>query len=336
MGLVSLLRGCAQLLLLLRVSEWALAAALFSKLKQDCVMSEWGHCSVCTGDETGVQLCMRSVLVDPLNGGKACGQVAISRPCESFDCRVGPWHDCSPCSATCGSSEKLCLRSVVAQASLGGRPCPVLQKAISCKALPCADDCIVTTWEAWTQCTLTCKSQPSASQEANHLDTPTGSITRSRNIVVPAVHGGAACPPLSQTKPCNTHPCPQDCAVGPWEPWSYCFASCGGSHQTRQRSILAPSMAGGKNCGSGSFVRSAGGALVNQRAEDTVSILDAKSCETQPCPIDCAFSPSVCSECTKSCGGGTQVRVRLFVCDCLRRIDCQRVIDCRVWLIASV
>jgi hypothetical protein len=270
-------------------------------------MSEWGHCSVCTGDESGMQLCMRSVLIKPHMGGKACGPLAKTRPCEAFDCRVGPWHDCSPCSATCGSSEKLCLRDVVAKASVGGRSCPALRKARSCKVPSCPDDCVVSPWEAWSPCSQSCRGSRGF-----------GSMSRIRSIIIDAASGGAVCPHLIQKKTCNMHSCPQDCRMGAWQPWTACFATCGGGHRTRRRSIIAKPAGGGRECGTGDFVHAIAGRSTlsidgTWRRTDlgSIPLVEAQPCNTRLCPIDCAFSPSVCGECTKSCGGGSQVSVTL-------------------------
>lgn len=46
-------------------------------------------------------------------------------------------------------------------------------------------------------------------------------------------------------------PCPKDCALSPWTPWSMCSHTCSGKNtegkQTRARSILAYNAGEGKN-----------------------------------------------------------------------------------------
>ncbi|MFN4253882.1 MAG: T9SS type A sorting domain-containing protein [Saprospiraceae bacterium] len=139
-------------------------------------------------------------------------------------------------------------------------------------------DCVVSAWSNWSNCTVSCGG---------------GIQTRTREIVTPPANGGQPCPPLSETQACNEYPCPVDCVVGPWSNWSNCTVSCGGGVQTRTRNVVTYPANGGLPC---------------------PTLLEARACNTQPCPVDCVVSPwGNWSTCTKICGGGIQTRTRNVV-----------------------
>ena len=48
--------------------------------------------------------------------------------------------------------------------------------------------------------------------------------------------------------PCNTKPCPIDCKVGDWTPWSDCDKICGPGNMTRTRPIIIAPKYGGASC----------------------------------------------------------------------------------------
>lgn len=84
---------------------------------------------------------------------------------------------------------------------------------------------------------------------------------------------------------------PSDC-VGNWSNWSSCSKTCGGGTQTRSYTVTTPATNGGKAC------------------EATNGQTQSQQCNTQPCvtPTDCVGNWSNWSNCSKTCGGGTQTR----------------------------
>ena len=107
---------------------------------------------------------------------------------------VTPWSAWETCSAACGPGTKTRSRTCTnPEPQYGGEDCKEsLEDEADCQIKPCPIDCKVGQWSDFAACTKSCG---------------TGSKTRTR-VNVPPQHGGKACPAASDTKPCNTHPCP--------------------------------------------------------------------------------------------------------------------------------
>mmetsp|Transcript_44625 Transcript_44625/g.70673 ORF Transcript_44625/g.70673 Transcript_44625/m.70673 type:complete len:876 (+) Transcript_44625:84-2711(+) len=80
----------------------------------------------------------------------------------------------------------------------------------------------------------------------------------------------------------------QDCEVSKWDP-EECTKKCGGGEQKLTRSVLTHPD-GGSKC---------------------LPLAALRSCNNQPCPVDCALATwSGWSKCSAECGGGVMQRVR--------------------------
>lgn len=96
-------------------------------------------------------------------------------------------------------------------------------------------DCQVSHWSSWSACsTVQCGQF--------------GTRQRSRNVQIPALCGGTACPPLQEAAACQGTS-PVDCQLSSWSTWSACSVACGGS-QTSTRRIVTNEQCGGKPCNS--------------------------------------------------------------------------------------
>ena len=108
---------------------------------------------------------------------------------------------------------------------------PGFQASPQCGPIPV--DCAVSEWSPWAPCSASCGG---------------GTMARTRNIVESPANGGAACPALEETQSCNTEPCPVDCVVSAWSPWTPCSAPCDGGTMTRSRTIVETPANGGAAC----------------------------------------------------------------------------------------
>ena len=167
--------------------------------------------------------------------------------------------------------------------------------------------------------------------------------SRERTVRVAPLHGGKACPQLTQNVACNTHHCPVDCAVSQWAGWSTCSKTCGGGSKSRQRYISSHAAYGGQGCpaelsqtatcsnspctcvivnaGQWSPCSQACGrghtsrTIVRRQAVSGVGechdTTQEIACNDHPCSVDCVQSDwASWGACSRTCGSGTQVRTR--------------------------
>lgn len=191
------------------------------------------------------------------------------------NCEVSAWS-CSACTRPCAGGTQSCDRSVTVQPANGGAECPALAETQSCNAQPCPIDCEVSAWSSWSNCSRACGG---------------GTDTRTRTVTVEPRNGGTACPALSESKSCNTQPCPIECRVGNWSAWSACDRVCGGGVERAERNVTVEPRFDGAAC---------------------PELNRSRSCNSQPCPIDCIVGNwSAWSACP--CGGGEQVSTRTII-----------------------
>jgi hypothetical protein len=175
----------------------------------DCVTGEWsdyGPCSSTCGG--GVKTRTRNIITQPQYGGQSCLPISESIPCNTYpcptsgptsaptpapiNCSVSEWGEYGPCSSTCGGGSKTRTRNITTQPQYGGQLCPPLSETAECNTQPCRVDCVVGEWSNLSTCSASCGG---------------GSQTRTRNITTQPQYGGNTCPPLSETKECNTQKC---------------------------------------------------------------------------------------------------------------------------------
>jgi hypothetical protein len=251
----------------------------------DCVVGEfgeWGECSRSCGG--GEKIRTRAIVTAPAHEGKPCPPLTQKESCNTrscpVDCKVTEWGQWGECDQPCGPGQQKRMRSVSTPSAFGGAACPPasdLEETRACQIKECPVDCVMTEWSQWSNCSAECGE---------------GEQTRSRTVVTPAKFGGAACGASIETRKCIVKPCPKDCKVSEWEPWTDCTKSCGGGTMTRKRTVAEPAQFGG-SCPS---------------LEETIA------CNEQPCPVDCKLTEwEGWSACSVPCGGGKEERVRSIV-----------------------
>lgn len=123
---------------------------------------------------------------------------------DLVDCDVTQWQpgECSakcdnacPGNATspCGGESKV-TRAVIQPPGAHGMKCPALAKVTVCNQVKCPVNCEISTWSTWNNCSRDCGG---------------GVRSRTRKVLQVPAHGGQACGPPTESKPCNTGECPR-------------------------------------------------------------------------------------------------------------------------------
>jgi len=302
----------------------------------DCVVSAWsagGSCSKSCG--TGYIRHTRSIVTQSQYGGKSCAVGYKTTACNTspcpVDCQLTTFTPWGSCSKQCGTGTQTRTRSVARVNAYNGAPCGTTSESQSCNTDSCTVHCAVTAWSSWSACTEKCG---------------TGYQTRKRHVAKKNNQLGNLCPHLSSTRACNTHACPIDCIMGSWSAYGACSTSCGAhGRKMRSRSVNRASAYNGKACGVLSQITSctatpcptncAVGAWSNWKScsktcgagttyrSRAVTLYAASGgrqcpplkqttkCNTAACNANCVVSKwGLWSVCTKTCGSGSQVRVR--------------------------
>uniref|UniRef100_A0A8C9UEL9 Hemicentin 1 n=1 Tax=Serinus canaria TaxID=9135 RepID=A0A8C9UEL9_SERCA len=251
--------------------------------------SEWGLWEECSrscgqGNRTRSRTCSNP---PAQHGGEPCeGSALESVMCNLRPCPVAgewsPWGPWGPCSTTCGKGSQTRPRLCTSPAPAHGGPhCqgPDTQLQL-CFRRRCPVDGKWSPWSSWSSCSVSCGG---------------GSRQRTRHCSDPAPQfGGHKCEGSDiQMDFCNSDPCPVHGNWGPWSSWGTCSRTCNGGQTRRYRSCDNPRPAsGGRAC--------AGADVQIQR------------CSTDLCPVDGNWGQwQSWSQCSASCGGGEQTRVRL-------------------------
>ncbi|XP_059334168.1 hemicentin-1 [Ammospiza nelsoni] len=251
--------------------------------------SEWGLWDECSrscgqGNRTRSRTCSNP---PAQHGGKPCeGSTLESVMCNLRPCPVAgewsPWGPWGPCSTTCGKGSQTRPRLCTSPAPAHGGPrCPGPDTQLQlCFRRRCPVDGKWSPWSSWSSCSVSCGG---------------GSRQRTRHCSDPAPQfGGHKCEGNDiQMDFCNSDPCPVHGNWGPWSSWGTCSRTCNGGQTRRYRSCDNPRPAsGGRAC--------AGADVQIQR------------CSTDLCPVDGNWGQwQSWSQCSASCGGGEQTRVRL-------------------------
>jgi hypothetical protein len=205
------------------------------------------------------------------------------------DCQVTAFYAWSKCSAWCGGGTKLRARKITRYPLGNGTACPSLTQRADCQTQGCRVSCQYT-WGPWSTCSSTCGW---------------GSMTRHPIVTQGPRHGGRPCPKQADSS-CSVRTCPtpapaptaaptnyptyfKQCKVHPWSRWSVCSEPCAGGIQMRLRRYVS-------------------GWSPNHGASNCPAIRDERDCNTAPCKVHCEYSWQPWTQCTKTCGKGTQHR----------------------------
>ena len=156
-------------------------------------------------------------------------------------------------------------------------------------------DCRLSHWTPFTRCSHPCAG---------------GVIVRTRQVLVPAAHGGRGCPSKLEVKNCNQQPCPVHCQFD-WKDWTPCTKTCGFGTQKRQMHIVRQPLYGGEACPpETTSSRVCGTAMCPNPYSQAPTPMPAEP-HTGPECVDCTLSDwGAWSKCTDECGGGVKSRSR--------------------------
>ncbi|XP_078481277.1 uncharacterized protein LOC100187002 [Ciona intestinalis] len=237
--------------------------------------SHWGSCSVSCG--SGRQKRSRSIKVYPFESS-SCPSAVEYRKCtiRQTNCVVSSWSTWAACTKSCGAGTQTRTRSITVRPKNCGASCPSLVDRRGCTGHQCPKPCLISSWGAWSKCSVTCGS---------------GTASRTRTIVTTPAYGGKPCSGLSDHKRCTITQ--QNCVVSPWGSWSPCSGSCPNGRKTRLRRVTLKPTGCGTRC-----------PVLSQ----------SSSCMPSNCVEDCAVTSwSGWSSCSVSCGSGKVSRYRKVV-----------------------
>lgn len=252
--------------------------------------AKWSACSATCeqGTRTRDRKCVNPA---PAHGGKDCEGIKLeSENCTNpTKCPIdGGWTDWaawSDCDETCGGGYQVRIRRCANPPPYyNGKPCSGSDiQTQECNKDPCPVNGNWTAWFPWSSCSVSCG---------------TGTQSRLRTCSNPKPDfGGDYCQgDFEETAKCTTiddPSCPADGGWTGWSNWTSCQVTCGNGTLTRTRSCTNPAPRGtGKPCVGAS--------------------LDNKTCNTtNSCPVDGNWSSwREWFSCTKTCGVGSQTRLR--------------------------
>ena len=307
-----------------------------------CVVANWSPWTTCSRDcEGGTQTRTRTITSQPVSP-EVCPPLEEIRACNVFecsqDCVTSDWTGWDVCSHICGGGMQRRWKHILRNSSGSGQPCPILFEIRQCDTHQCVDgDCTLSEFTDWGTCSKPCGS---------------GLQSRTRSVITQPVGPTAApCPPELETyRDCNVHVCPTNCELSAWTNWTQCSKVCGGGVQIRKRWITKFPI-GGQDCSHTEEHRQCntelcvdsmctvsawsewspcptdcGGVLIRatqERTRTTISrgtdgncplLSETIICNGQPCAADCIMSAWLeWSQCSATCGGGTQIRKRWAV-----------------------
>ena len=154
-----------------------------------CDTSAWSVWTECTKScGAGSKTRTRRVTTNPLHGGYLCPPLSQTVPCKTqacpVDCVLAAWKPWAACSLSCGSGSQTRTRDVTTAMAHGGVSCAATSQARQCNTSPCAVDCKLSSWVAWSGCSKTCGG---------------GVDTRSRSVQVTPMYGAAPCGATAQS-----------------------------------------------------------------------------------------------------------------------------------------
>ncbi|KAK7877677.1 hypothetical protein WMY93_031614, partial [Mugilogobius chulae] len=212
--------------------------------QDDCQLSPWSKFSPCTADCVGVRSRKRALI--------GYIEEACIIPCPS-DCKLSEWSNWSRCSKSCGSGVKVRSKWLREKPYNGGRPCPKLDhinQAQVYEMVPCQSDCSQYVWVA----------EPWSVWKVSNVDLKEncgeGVQTRKVRCMLNTIDGPSEavddylCDPEEMPLGARESrlPCPEDCVLNDWGPWSRCSLPCTRTRFRERTAYVLRSPSVGRQC----------------------------------------------------------------------------------------
>ncbi|GAB1290783.1 SCO-spondin [Apodemus speciosus] len=212
---------------------------------------------------------------------------------------------CSPSQLRCGSGECLPLE----------QRCDLQVDCQDGSDEANCVDCVLAPWSGWSDCSRSCGL---------------GLIFQHRELLRPPLPGGSCLLDQFRSQSCFVQACPVAGAWAVWGPWEPCSVSCGGGHQSRQRSCVdPPPKNGGAPCPGPSHEKAPCNLQLcpgDTDCEPGHVHVSAELCQkglVPPCPPSC-LDPGANRSCSGHCVEGCRCPPGLFLQDnrCLPLSEC--------------
>ncbi|CAK9026820.1 Hemicentin-1 (Fibulin-6) (FIBL-6) [Durusdinium trenchii] len=204
----------------------------------DCVLLDWTEWTECAPYCSGEKNRTRTVMLEAVDGGQACGPLLETKECGNFcmDCQVAEWSTWSSCSSSCRGGWSIRSRSEVyyvkARAGAAQPQAPLLSppsllafgyekklnfrcSASSLGALAGAPNRAEATCSADAECEALydegCHGVLTVCKKGVSFEHEAGSCTYSKKEIGQGSQGQACDGNSSQAVACNTQNCPVDC-----------------------------------------------------------------------------------------------------------------------------
>ncbi|EAK90179.1 CpTSP8,predicted extracellular protein with 3 TSP1 repeats, an EGF domain and a C-terminal transmembrane domain. adjacent TSP domain containing gene [Cryptosporidium parvum Iowa II] len=156
---------------------------------------------------------------------------------STLDCEYSQWSSWLPCTSTCNGGTTYRWRYPLNEVMAGGLECTITSQISACNSdvecLPCG----FTDWGSWSPCSASCDG---------------GLTIRTRELT----HSAPGCDSLlKETSSCNSSPCPVDCVLSFWSPWTGCSKFLCEGTKSRYRVVVREAMNGGTACPSSNQLR---------------------------------------------------------------------------------
>ncbi|KTG31262.1 hypothetical protein cypCar_00027781 [Cyprinus carpio] len=161
-------------------------------------------------------------------------------PCPS-DCKLSEWSNWSRCSKSCGSGVKVRSKWLREKPYNGGRPCPKLDHLNQVyEVVPCVSDCsqyiwIAEPWSVWKVSNVDLKENCGEGVQTRRVRCMLNTVDGPSDAVEDYL-----CDPeeMPQGTRESRLPCPEDCVLSDWSPWTPCDLPCSGRGD-RERTAFA-------------------------------------------------------------------------------------------------